>query len=321
MAQLADLKDPYRDWTRAPERGSPGLLALIVRMARWFPRRLIALLLYPIVAYFVTFSPRQVVASRQFLSRAWQRPVRRSEVFAHFLSFARMVLDRVYWLSREEHGIPVRVHGVEVVEAVLAGRASGFIVVGSHLGSFEALRGVGERACGRRIHPLMYVANARKMQRVLDAVNPALARDVIFSGRPGTMLEVREAIESGSIIGILSDRSRLAERTLSAPFMGQEVPFPVGAYRLAALLEVPVVFSCAVLAGKGYEVYFEAMAELPAGDSRAARERWIAGQVANFSHHLERYARAYPLNWFNFYDFWSGNPPGTAATKVTETAP
>ena len=321
MAHIAGVKSAYRDWTRAPERGSPGLLALIVRLARWFPREPVSLLLYPIVAYFVTFSPRQVAASRHFLGRVWNRPPLWSEVFAHYMTFARMVLDRVYWLSRAEHGIPVRVHGAEVVEAALARRTAGLIVVGSHLGSFEALRGAGERVCGRRIRPLMYVANAPKIQRVLDAVNPELKRDVIFAGRTGTMLEIREAIEHGHIVGILADRSPFAERTMAADFMGQPAPFPVGAYRLAALLGVPVVFSCAVLSGKGYEIYFEAMGEPPSGGSRVARERWIVEQVASFARHLEHHARAYPLNWFNFYDFWSGSSSQSSAPGATGPSP
>jgi predicted LPLAT superfamily acyltransferase len=323
MALIAGLKHAYRDWTRAPERGSPRLLALITQLARWLPRKLVTLLLYPIVAYFVTFSPRQVTASRQFLTRAWARPPRWSEVFAHYMSFARMVLDRVYWLSREEHEIPVRVHGAEAVESALADRRTGVIVVGSHLGSFEALRGAGERVCGRRIRPLMYVANARKVQQVLDAINPDLMRDVIFAGQPGTMLQIRSAIEQGHVVGILADRSPLSERTVVVPFMGQPAPFPVGAYRLAALLNAPVVFSCAVLDGSGgYDIHFEPM-ELaePPPDSRAGRDAWIAAQAAQFARHLERYARAYPLNWFNFYDFWQGSAaPPPPAVDTAETA-
>jgi predicted LPLAT superfamily acyltransferase len=307
MALIADLKVAYRDWTRAPERGSPGLLALIVRLARRLPRRFVSLLLYPIVVYFVTFSPRQVTASRQFLQRVWNRPARRSEVFAHYMTFARMVLDRVYWLSKRDHGIPVRVNGVDAIEAALTGRSRGLIVVGSHLGSFEALRGAGEKASGRRVRPLMYVANARKVQKVLDAIDPNLIRDVIFAGRPSSMLEIRGAIEEGDIVGILADRSPYAERSVRVPFMGEPAPLPVGAYRLAALLDAPVVFACAVLDGPGYQIFFERMLGAEPCLKRAERESWITAQAALFARHLERYARAFPLNWFNFYDFWQGD--------------
>jgi predicted LPLAT superfamily acyltransferase len=307
MAVNAELKGAYRDWTRAPERGSPRLVAFIARLAGHLPRGLVSLLLYPIVAYFVTFSPRQVVASRQFLQRAWGRAPLWREVFAHYLTFARMVLDRVYWLSRKNHRIPVRIHGLAAVESALAGRSSGIVVVGSHLGSFEALRGAGEPLCGRRIRPVMYVANAQKMQQVLDAINPQLTRDVIFAGRPATMLAIREALEQGDIIGILADRTPFAEKSVRVPFMGELAPFPVGAYRMAALVGAPVVFSCALLDGAGYEIFFERMSDVAAPAARAAREHWTHDQAARFAQHLERYARAYPLNWFNFYDFWQGD--------------
>jgi len=312
MAINPVLKGAYRDWTRAPERGSSRLLTLITTIARWLPRRAVTLLLYPIVAYFVTFSPRQVAASRQFLERAMVRPPRWSDVFAHYMTFARMVLDRVYWLSRDDPRIPVRVHGVESIEALLASGGRGLIILGSHLGSFEALRGAGGRACGRRIRPVMYVANARKMQEVLDALNPGLVADVIFAGRPGTMLEIREAIEHGDIVGLLADRSPFADRAVRVPFLGRLAPFPVGAYRLAALLEAPTVFACAVLDGPGYEIFFESLDTPAVGEWKADREEYVRGQAARFAAQLEKYARAYPLNWFNFYDFWHESAPSTA---------
>jgi predicted LPLAT superfamily acyltransferase len=82
------------------------------------------------------------------------------------MTFARMVLDRVYWLSAKEHGIPVRVHGLDAIEAALAGRRSGIPRARIPSGQLPALRGAGNQVCGRRIRPLMYVANAQ-MQQVL----------------------------------------------------------------------------------------------------------------------------------------------------------
>jgi predicted LPLAT superfamily acyltransferase len=94
--------------------------------------------------------------------------------------------------------------------------------------------------------------------------------------------------------------------------MGLLAPLHVGAYLLAALLDAPLVFSCAVLEGRGYKIFFESMAETERGMSRAEREQWIVAQATHFARHLERYAFAFPLNWFNFYDFWQGGMPTTA---------
>lgn len=308
MALSAGLSGAYRDWTRAPERGNLWLIKFIVALARSFPRRWVTLLLYPIVAYFVIFSPRQAVASRHFLTRALRRPPRRREVFDHYLTFARMVLDRVYWLSREPHGIRVHVRGQEAIVKELAQRTEGALVLSAHLGSFEALRGAGELASGRRIRPVMYLSNASKMHEVLDAINPQIARDVILAGRPGTMLAIKDAIARGDLVGILADRSPFPERTVRVPFMGQDAPFPIGAYRLAALLNAPIYFACAVLDGDGYRIYFERMEPTTADMSVDARRTWVAAQAALFARHLESYAQAHPFNWFNFYDFWHEVP-------------
>jgi predicted LPLAT superfamily acyltransferase len=308
MALSADLRSAYRDWTRAPERGNPWLIKFIVALARSFPRPWITLLMYPIVAYFVVFSPRQAAASRHFLTRALRRAPRRREVFDHYLTFARMVLDRVYWLSREPHGIRVHVNGQAAIERELAGRTEGALVLSAHLGSFEALRGAGELASGRRIRPVMYVSNASKMHEVLDAINPQLARDAILAGRPGTMIAIKDAIARGDLVGILADRSPLPERAVRVPFMGEDAPFPTGAYRLAALLNSPIYFACAVLVGDDYRICFEPMEPASADMSADERKEWVASQAALFARHLEFYSRAYPFNWFNFYDFWQGVP-------------
>lgn len=315
MAFTTGLKQAYRDWTRAPERGSPWLIGLIVAIARAFPRRWVTWLLYPIVTYFVAFSPKQTAASRSFLTRALRRPPRRREIFQHYLTFARMVLDRVYWLSRETHGIRVHVCGVEAITHEMAGRTGGALIVSAHLGSFEALRGAGNIASGRRIRPLMFVSNAPKMNKMIEALNPHASREIILARRPGTMIEIRDAIARGELVGILADRSPLADRTVPVPFMGVDAPFPIGAYRLAALLDAPVFFACAVLDGDDYRIHFERMAPGRLDMSADERKEWINAQAALFATHLESYARAYPFNWFNFYDFWLGAPQesGTAA--------
>lgn len=312
-----ELSDPYGDWTQAPERGSPGLLALIAGIARRVPRRVARLLLYPIVLYFVLFSPRQAKASRRFLARVLPREPHWPDVFRHYHAFASMLLDRVYWLSDTASRISVRVQGAEMFAALLEGSDRGLIVAGSHLGSFEALRGIGTAVTARRVRPLMYVANARKVQRVLDAINPELARDVIYAGRPDTMLQIHAAVAAGDIVGILSDRSPFDERSVTVPFLGEPAAFPLGAYRLAALLDVPVVFACAVVDGDGYSMFFHDMGR-PIGASRAEHAAWIAGSAQRFAALLERHACDWPYNWFNFYDFWQGGGARGEATAAAQ---
>lgn len=301
---MSGLSVAQAGWARSRERGSALLIRFIVWLACKLPRAAVTCLLYPIVSYFVLSSPRQHKASTDFLMRVLGRPPRASEVFVHYLTFARMVLDRVYWLQPTPRPlVPVSESGTHLLEEALRDK-KGLIIAGSHLGSFEALRSLGARTNGRRVRPLMYVDNAQKLQSLLNAVNPQLARDVIVAGRPQTMLEVRDALAQGDLVGVLADRSPFAEASVEVDFMGDRARFPIGAYRLALLLDVPIFFGCAVLEGNGYRVFFEPIDGPRSTLSRATRDAWVRGRAEAFARSLERYARRYPFNWFNFYDFW-----------------
>ena len=78
-------------------------------------------------------------ASRDFLSRALQRPAALLDVARHIHTFAATILDRVFLLSEQMRRFEVGVEGLDVIHAPIdAGQ--GVLLFGSHLGSFEVLR-------------------------------------------------------------------------------------------------------------------------------------------------------------------------------------
>ncbi|MCB1576781.1 MAG: acyltransferase, partial [Xanthomonadales bacterium] len=63
--------------------------------------------------------------------------------------------------------------------------------------------------------------------------------------------------------------------------------------------------------GRSYDLVFETLAEqldLP----RRGREAELRAFVQRYAQRLEHYVRAYPYNWFNFYDFWKTDSTGHA---------
>ena len=227
-----------------------------------------------------------------------------TETFAHYLTFARALLDRVYWLGDGSRAPESTIEsGTDALEVALrAGR--GLLIVGAHLGSFEALRAIGLREGRYRVRPLMYLENSNKTQQWLAAVNPRLANDIIAAGRPQTMLEVREALARGEMVGVLADRSIVDDKAVAVRVLGEPARFPTGAYRLALLLDVPIFFGCSVLDRNRYRIFFEELDAPRPPDAFSGREAWIRHRIEAFAATLERYSTAYPLNWFNFYDFW-----------------
>ena len=62
-----------------------------------------------------------------------------AQVFQHLLSFGTSILDRMgFWLGARED-FDLEIHGMELLDAV-AGEGRGALVLGAHLGSFDAMR-------------------------------------------------------------------------------------------------------------------------------------------------------------------------------------
>ena len=290
------------EWATRPERSSMAVLRFMVWLSLFLGRRLSRLVLYPIAAYFVVFAPKAKRASKAYLSRALGRTARVPDGFRHVLTFASVVHDRVYWLRGRHDLFEIEVIG-ESHLATLRQQGRGMVFAGGHFGSFEALRVVGERH-GIDTRMLMFPDNARKVTAALTSINPALANSVIALGRPDSVLRVRDHLQNGGSVGILADRMLGEDKSRDIPFLGEPAPFPVGPWRLAAMLGAPVVFMAGCyLGGNRYQLVFEPIidfAQVP------AEKRASAMQEAQdrFVELLESRCRQAPWNWFNFYDFW-----------------
>jgi predicted LPLAT superfamily acyltransferase len=264
-------------------------------------RRAGRLLLYPICLYYLAFSVRARAASRQYLARVLGRTPRLRDVFRHYYTFAVVALDRVFFLKGRFHRFDIRIHGEHLLrEALDVGR--GCLLIGAHLGSFEALRALG-RDKAVRVNLVMYEDNARKIVAVSKAIDPGLAEAVIPLGSFDSMLRVAGCLERGEWIGVLADRALDSEGQELACFFGQPAAFPASPFRIAAMLQRPVILMVGLYrGGNRYDLYFERLLdehELACRDREAIRA-WVQRYAAR----LEHYCREAPCNWFNFYDFW-----------------
>lgn len=292
------------EWATRRERGSVTLIRLMVWITLRLGRSMARLCLGPICAYFFICDPRSRAASRAWLARALGRPPTQADVWRHFWCFAACVLDRVLLLNDRTDLFEIGLHGEDVLTGIRARHGGGFLF-GAHLGSFEVMRTMARALGDTRVTLVMYEDNARKTNQVLNAINPALAIEIIGLGRPGSMIAVRDRLEEGHLIGILADRSLDSERRLSVPFFGEPVGFPVGPFRLAAILQRPIVFMAGLYRGGGrYDIHFELISE-PADAAGQNTDQAIEETMRRYVARLEHYCRSAPYNWFNFYEFWA----------------
>lgn len=298
------------EWRDRPERGGRRITRFYIWLCLTVGRRLARLILYGITLYFVLSAPRARAASAQFLARVRNRAAGPLAIYRHFFTFSTVVMDRLFFLADRTEQLSVAFHGVETFDALRATNR-GFLLASAHFGSFEALRVLGISGRKLPVKALMHTDTSSQLNELLSSFNPAVTDSVIPLGKPGAMLEVKEWLEKGGIIGILADRITDGEKLTAIDFLGAPAPFPLGPWLLAGMLNVPVLLCFAVYRGKGhYDIYFEMLTEALATkrrDRHAAAERL----AALYADRLAHYCRLAPYNWFNLFDFWNHEKTAT----------
>ena len=300
---MSEEKPAAADWLRQQERSNLAILKLMVWISLTFGRSIGRVVLVGIAAYFVLFSPKARRFSRAYLHRALKRWAEWSDGFRHVFSFASTIHDRIYLLNDRFDLFDIEVVGAEALQAALA-KQPGALLIGAHFGSFEVLRSVGRGQAGLKVAMMMYEENARKINATLEAINPAATRDIIALGRVDSMLEARDKLDQGYLVGMLADRSLGDDPTVDCEFLGEMAPFPVGPWRMAAMLRRPVFFMAGIyLGGNRYRIHFEPLADFT-DTQRGERDAAMRAAQQHYAERLSHFCRQAPYNWFNFYDFW-----------------
>jgi len=293
-------------WRQRPEGGGRFAIWLIRCVGRYLGRAPARALLYPITLYFLIRRGPERNASRAYLERALGRPATLRDVARHIHTFSATILDRLFLLGDGDmRRFDIRVSGVEQVHAQID-QGRGVLLIGSHLGSFEALRGLAQSRPDLQVRAVLDKAQTPAMTQLLEALNPAVAAGVIDASQGGlaVTLAIKQAADEGALVTLLADRVYPGETVLKVPFLDDIASFPSSPWLIAAALQVPVSLAFGIYrGGNRYDLMFETFSE-GIKIERHNRTQALAALVQRYAQRLEHHARAAPYNWFNFYDFW-----------------
>ncbi len=283
-------------------------IRFLVLCARIFGRTLTGWFLYIISFYYALVRPVVRRASRDYLRRVGE-PAGFWNAVRHIHTFARVSLDRLFFVTGKIKSFEFEQKNHDLlVQAAKSGR--GVILLGAHLGSFEVMR-CRAKDFNVPINVVVDFTNAERVNAVLRSLAPDMDTRLISLGTDPlqAMLAIRAAVDRGELVAILGDRipdaKTGATRVVKSQFLGAEASFPAGPWLLAHTLRCPVYFVAGVYSRPNhYALHFEFLADEVRLD-RHERAAALARYSQTYASMLESYARSAPLNWFNFFDFWS----------------
>ena len=292
-------------WRQQSERATRGGYRLALWAAKNLGRLWVKVTSIPFCLYFVIFSVKARRASRDYLSRVGIKKVRWWHILRHYHTYGVNILDRIYFLMGKFSKLDIKIHGAEILKEYYH-QKTGCILLGSHLGSFEALRALAIHEAKVEIpfKYLMHTDNAQMTNTIAEEINPKVCESIIEIGTLGSLIKVNDFLNQGYFIGVLGDRIFASERSKTCRFLGEDAIFPLNPLLLAYITQAPVVFSVALYRGRNrYDIYFERLAD-DIANTTMSRQQWLEHYLEAYVARLEYYAKQAPYNWFNFYDFW-----------------
>ena len=300
-------------WSDHNERGSGLWVQIALWGVRCFRPGCIRVFLPVVALYYFLAAGAARRSSQEYLSRvavfSGKQAPRLRDSYFHIYTFAQVILDRFALWSGRADAFDVVYHGRRHMQSLLD-RGKGAMLVGAHLGNFDVLRLIAREA-KIPVNVLMYIDNAQRINEAFQKLDPeSMIRVINVSpNSPRMAFEIRECVKRGEFVAVLSDRvgPNTKRRVSRLEFLGEEAPFPEGPFFVAMLMELPVILTIALKRGpKDYEVFMEEISDGQI-DAGITRKEAVLKQMARFVSRLEHYCLTDPLQWFNFFDFWSGD--------------
>lgn len=290
-------------WSEHGERGGRKLTFLGMRLILALGRRFGSFLCIPVSLYFFIFSKGTAQFSRDYLRRALGRKASFFERYKHYRIFATTIMDRLFFFSNRFGYYDIDIKGRECIERHVAS-GNGCILLGAHLGSFDVLRAFGTFEKGVPIKALYNAHNSEIYDAVINEISPEAGDQLIHMGSPNAMLQVREFVAAGGLVGILGDRAIDGGKVQEIEFLGGPASFPIWPFRLASAIGCPVILFFGLFRGANrYEIIFEPFTD-KIDRANISDDIQRAKLVEAYAERIEHHCRKAPFNWFNFFDYW-----------------
>ncbi len=309
-----------KHWARQPERASKWGIAFLIGVMKLTGPGFVKILVAPVALYYYLTSPGTRKVCKQYLDRVVQEgrakgiPVNLPGgsgnwlTYLQILSFSRSMVDRIYSWSAGADTVKFKIEGEALLDQVLSDQRQGALFLVSHLGNFDLAIARSGITPDKRFNIVLGTSGSSTYNRFRDKIFDSGQIRFIEPEAidPVETISLVQKVSAGEVVVIAADRtiSTATKNSTTVDFLGSQTKFPAGPYIMAHLLEVPVYCLFAIRTSDGLLIRFELFDQrvtLPRNDRQLAISRY----AQRFAARLEQQCFDYPLQWYNFYDFWA----------------
>ncbi|MCM4169041.1 Lipid A biosynthesis lauroyltransferase [Arenibacter antarcticus] len=288
---------------KGKSRGSVLGYKIFVFCIKNFGIRSAYFILYFVAFYFCFFSPKSTTSSYYYFRKRLDYSIFKSilSIYKSYYVFGQTILDKVAISSGLRDKFTYHFDGVENLQQTLTDKKGG-ILISAHLGNFEIAEFFLDELDGNsNIHLLTTDAEHKAIKEYLSRyTRKSKTKFIILKDDLSHIFEMNAALANNQIVCMTGDRYAQSAKQLTAPILGKEAQFPAGPFLLGSRFQVPVLFVYVMKETNSHYHLYARKANFKHRDAQ--------GLLQNYVSSMEWIIKQYPLQWFNYFDFWNSKP-------------
>lgn len=256
-------------------------------------------ILYFVTLYFLFFSMKGTKASLYYFNERLEFSKIKSfiKVYQSYYKFGQTIVDKMAISSGLRNKFTYDFDGVEKLEELLKNKKGG-ILISAHVGNFEIAEFFFSEMEGKSQINLVTTDQERtEIKEYLDKIAvKSTIKFILIAEDLSHIFEINNALSNNELVCFTGDRYFEETRILSEKLLNKVAKFPAGPFLLASRLNVPVAFVYVMKETATHYHLFTRIADFKKRDAQ--------GLLKEYTQSIEWILNQYPLQWFNYFDFW-----------------
>ena len=257
-------------------------------------------LLYFVASYYFLFLKKSNRAISYYFKERLQYSNFKSKkmVFKSYYTFGQTIIDKISISAGMRNKFTYEFDGIEILKNLLAEKKGG-VLISAHIGNFEiAEHFLGDIDIDFQINLVTTDLEHSAIKNYLESVTQKpTVKFIIIKDDLSHIFEINAALANNELVCFTGDRYFEGTKSLSEKILGEEANFPAGPFLIASRLKVPVVFVYVMKEPNLHYHLYAREAVVKHRDEKALLKSYIES--------VESMLQKYPLQWFNYFDFWN----------------
>ncbi len=291
-------------WSGKSKGGELGY-RFFIALARCTNIKIVYFFIYFVAFHYLLFTDKKGIQYYFSKILGYSKSKTVVSIYKNFCLLGQVIIDKIIVLGGIGNKFTFDFEGENYLREIVE-NGKGGLLVGAHMGNWEVAGELLERL-QTRINIVMYDAEKKEIKTLMENnLNKETTNIIAIKEDFSHLYQIRDAFKNNELVVMHGDRFLPGTNTVEIDFMSKKALFPTGPLYLASKNEVPV---CFVYSLKEKATHYHFYASKPVVYKYPAnlktRKEEIKKMVLDYTQSLERIIKLYPLQWFNYHQFWN----------------